>query len=258
MALLETRDLSKHFGGLKALDAIDFSIEPGEIVGLIGPNGAGKTTFFNCITGLYPPTRGSIRFQGHSIAKLRPDQVTRAGVARTFQNIRLFQEMSCLDNVMVGRHCRTLAGVLGAVLRTWQTRREEREIEKKSRELLDFVGLSQQAEEISKNLPYGSQRRLEMARALATDPVLLFLDEPAAGMNPQEVSDLMALIHKIRARSVTIILIEHHMRVVMGICERIVVLNYGLKIAEGKPEDVQRDDRVIEAYLGQSGGIRPC
>ncbi|WP_022846513.1 MULTISPECIES: ABC transporter ATP-binding protein [unclassified Desulfurobacterium] len=255
--ILDVRNLTMQFGGLKAVDNVSLQVYPEQIVALIGPNGAGKTTFFNCVTGIYKPTAGDIYLRTKDgkrvrINGMKPNKITELGLARTFQNIRLFPNMTALENVMVGRHCRTKSWILGAIFKGPRTRREEEETIEKSYELLKLVGLEKYVNELAKNLPYGAQRRLEIARALATEPSVLLLDEPAAGMNPKETAELMDLIYHIRDNEdVSILLIEHDMKLVMNISEVVYVMEYGKLLAKGTPEEIRQNPAVIKAYLGE-------
>lgn len=248
--VLEIKNITKNFGGISALTDVSFKINQGEIFGLIGPNGAGKTTMFNVITNMFLPTSGEIRFVGEHISGIKPHKITDKGICRTFQNIRLFSQMSVLENVLVGGHCRSKSEVMHSVFRTKKQRKEEKALHENSLELLELVGLSSYTDVIAENLAYGQQRRLEIARALASNPKLLLLDEPAAGMNESETDDLFDLIKKVQKRGVTVLLIEHDMPFVMKLCDRIAVLNFGKKLAEGTPEEIQNNQAVIEAYLG--------
>ncbi len=249
-ALLEARGLSKEFGGVMAVNDVDLAVQEGQIKALIGPNGAGKTTIFNVITGVFPPSRGSVRFRGRPLDGLKPHAIASLGIGRTFQTVQLFGEMTVLENVMLGRHPKSRAGILASALRVSSMQLEERAIRDKSLDILETVGLGEKAGQIAANLPYGEQRLTEIARALALEPLILLLDEPGAGLNRQEKARLGGLIRRLRDQGITILLVDHHMDLVMGISDEVLVLNYGEKIAEGRPEEIQRHEGVIAAYLG--------
>lgn len=256
MTLLQTTNVVKRFGGLVAVNKMTFSVDEGRIVSIIGPNGAGKTTFFNSLTGIYKPEEGRILFKGKSLIGLRPDQVASTGIARTFQNIRLFGSMTVIENILVGMHIRLKQGAIDTLFRSKKFNEEEMEAEQRAKELMDYVGLKNVGNELARNLPYGGQRRIEIARALAADPTLLLLDEPTAGMNPNETEEAIKLFRRIRdEKGITILMIEHDMRVVMGISEHISVMDYGEKIAEGSPQEIRSNQRVIEAYLGRGAAV---
>lgn len=256
MSLLQTNNVVKRFGGLIAVNKMTFSVDEGRIVSIIGPNGAGKTTFFNSLTGIYKPEEGEIKFKGHSLIGLRPDQVAATGIARTFQNIRLFGSMTVIENILVGMHLRLNQSAVDTLFRTKKFNEEELQAEQHAKELMEYVGLKNVGNELARNLPYGGQRRIEIARALAANPTLLLLDEPTAGMNPNESEDAIKLFRRIRdEKGITILMIEHDMRVVMGISEHISVMDYGEKIAEGTPQEIRSNQRVIEAYLGRGAAV---
>ncbi len=254
MNVLQAKGITKNFGGLTAVNNVDFHIKEGEIVSLIGPNGAGKTTFFNIITGVYGPTSGQVNFLGKEIHMLKPYEITMEGISRTFQNIRLFSSMTVFENILIGQYCRTEANLFNVMFKTKKAINEQEEAKEKAQEIIDFLELGSVADEIATSLPYGDQRRVEIGRALATEPRLLLLDEPAAGMNTQEKKEMQALIRKIRDKGYTVFLIEHDMKLVMGISDRVAVLDYGNKIAEGNPQEIQKNERVISAYLGKEVG----